>query len=236
MKKIVSALLIVGFSASAATAAPSYIKRDGARGYNVTYDYKDKEKSGWYAAIRAQLNLLNWKNTYYSDWVGYNGNDEYSFKPVFGGSAAAGRRFEYFWRAEVEAGYTGLFSDEGQGISFNFSAPYVLANIYYDFNGGLYLGAGLGAAAPIMVLEGDIFLPGGRVKTSVSPMAGLMAGYSRKLDDNIALDLRYRIAGWSGAKQTRHFTDNPVTTTFYLENKIGLVLENSFSVGLRYEF
>ncbi|MDR2413255.1 MAG: hypothetical protein LBD50_03540 [Rickettsiales bacterium] len=235
MKKLASVFILAGFAASAAAAAPSYIKRDAGSGYKVTYDYKDKEKGGWYAALRAQLNLLSWENTYFSDYVGYSGGDKYSMKPVFGGSLSFGKRFDYFWRVELEAGYTGMFTDEGQGMEFNFSIPYLLANAMYDFSNGLYLGGGLGAAFPMTTWKGDLFLPGGRTKVAVSPMAGLMAGYVHKLDDNMVLDLRYRIAGFNGSKHTRNFEDLS-SIQYYFESKIGLVLENSFSVALRYEF
>ncbi|MDR0741260.1 MAG: outer membrane beta-barrel protein [Rickettsiales bacterium] len=235
MNKITSALLLIGLTISAADAAPSYIRRAGAQGYKVTYDYTNKEKSGWYASVRAQLNLLNWKNIYYSDDVGRDGHDDYSFEPVFGGGVSAGKKFSHFWRAELEVGYTGQFTDSGQGFEFNFSTPYALLNAYYDFTNGLYLGAGAGAAMPLTTWNSDIFLSGNRTKAAFSPMAGLMLGYARELDDNFVLDLRYRIAGWNGSKHTRYFTDNAMNP-HYFETKIDLVLENSFSVGLRYEF
>ena len=68
-----------------------------------------------------------------------------------------------------------------------------------------------------------------------------MAGYSHKLDDNMVLDLRYRIAGMYGTNQKREWKSG--TTILgedvggkYLENKIGLILDNSISIGIRYEF
>ncbi|MDR1338252.1 MAG: hypothetical protein LBJ73_04475 [Rickettsiales bacterium] len=237
MNKIISALLLVGLTVSAATAAPRYVKRDGAQGYNVTYDYTDKEKSGWYASIHAQLSLLNFEYKYFSDDVGYWDSDKYSFEPVFGGSVSVGKKFGAFWRSEIEVGYTGVFTDEGEGFEFKFSTPYALINAYYDFSNGLYLGGGVGAAMPTTSLDWDGFITKNRTKTSFSPMAGLMVGYSHKLDDNFVLDARARVAGWNGTKQTRYFQDEtPLANTYYLESKIDLVLESSLSVGLRYEF
>lgn len=235
MKKITSALLLVGLTVSVADAAPSYVRRDGTQGYNVTYDYTDKEKSGWYGTIRAQLSLLSFDYKFYSDDVGYWSKDEYSFEPVFGGSIAAGKKFGHFWRGELEIGYGGQFTDKDEGIELKFSTPYALVNAYYDFNSGFYLGGGLGTAMPMTSLDGDIFVKGSRSKSSVSPMAGLMAGYTHKLDDNFVIDFRYRLAGWNGLKHTRHFEDI-ADNLYYLETKIDLVLENSLSIGLRYEF
>ncbi|MDR0726907.1 MAG: hypothetical protein LBF37_02480 [Rickettsiales bacterium] len=237
MKKMTSALLLVGLTVSVAEAAPSHVRRDGANGYNVTYNYTDKEKNGWYGTIRAQLNFLNWKNTYYSDDVGYKGEDKYSFEPVFGGSLAVGKKFGYFWRGELELGYGGQFSDSGQGFEFKFSTPYALVNAYYDFNSGLYLGGGLGAAMPMQKLSWSGFKDGDLDKMGFSPMAGLMFGYTHKLDDSFVIDLRYRIAGWNGIKDSGIFVEDVAPyAEHYLETKIGLVLENSVSVGLRYEF
>jgi len=62
-----------------------------------------------------------------------------------------------------------------------------------------------------------------------------MLGYARKLDDNLVLDLRYRIAGFNGTTISRKFEDT-LNNQYYLDTKVGLVLDNSFSVGLRYEF
>lgn len=235
MKKLVSMFVLASLTMTAAHAAPSYIMRDGQGGYNVTYNYTDKEKNGWYVALRAELSLLNWKNEYFSDDVGYGSSDKYSFEPIFGGSVSVGKKFKHFWRGEIEAGYTGLFTDKDQGIEFNLSAPYAMVNAMYDFTNGLYVGGGLGVAIPMTKLDGDIFLAGERSKTSVSPMAGLMVGYTHKLDDNFVVDVRYRLGGFMGTKHTRHFVTS-AGATYYLENKIDLVLDNSFSIALRYEF
>ncbi len=238
MKKLVSimALCAVVTPAFSATknARPSHLTRTANGGYDVTYNYTDKAKSGWYGAVRAELSFLNWKNKYSSD-VPLNeseDHDDYSFEPLFSADLAFGKRINYFWRAEVEAGYITEFSDEDEGYKFTMSVPYLMANGYYDFDNGLYLGAGVGVALPMTTLDSVAFTDAGnRDKTGVSPMLGLMAGYSYKLDDNLVLDLRYRIAGFYGTSQERE-----LNTTHYLKNKIGLVLDNSISIGIRYEF
>lgn len=244
MKKLVSviALLTIATPSFAATKAarPSYLTRDANGGYSVTYNYTDKEKSGWYGSVRADLSFLNWENKYYKEGVSF-GNDKYSFKPMFAMDVAAGKRFGYFWRAEVEAGYLFAFTDKDEGFEFSLSVPYVMANGYYDFSNGLYLGAGLGAAMPRTELIDDDFISGNNPKWSVSPMAGLMAGYTHKLDDNLVLDLRYRIAGFMGHTQEREWAVGTMIGTEnvggkHLKNEIGFIMDNSISLGIRYEF
>ena len=181
MKKLVSLVVLLSL-ATAANAAPSYVQRDNRGGYNVTYDYMDKAKTGWYITGRAEVSFLNWKNKYSSNFPGANNDfdsDDYSFEPVFGGSLAATK------------------------LSWE------------NFKSG----------------DGD--------KTSVSPMAGVMLGYTQELDDNLVLDIRYRLAGFTGTKHKRNFEYYDGAAALhgaYLENKIGLILDNSISVGIRYEF
>ena len=238
MKRLISivALLAVATPAFAATKAPrpSHITRTSDGSYDVTYNYTDKANSGWYAAARAELSLLNWKNKYYSD-IPLNeeeDHDDFSFEPVFSANLAFGKRINYFWRAEAEVGYITRFTDEDEGYEFALSTPYLLANGYYDFSNGLYIGAGVGIALPTTTLDAVRFTDdGNRKKVGVSPMGALMAGYSYKLDDSLVLDLRYRIAGFYGTTQKRELDGD-----HYFKNKIGLVLDNSISVGLRYEF
>lgn len=242
MKKLVSVFVLAAMTTGAsvaATAVPSHIKRDARGGYDVTYSYQDKVKTGWYAVGRAGVSFLNWTNKYsFSDPDLSNEEDKFSFKPVFDGSLAVGRRFDYFWRGELELGYMGQFSDSGDGLDFDLSAPYLMANGYYDFTNGFYLGAGLGVAFPMTHIDGAsayFSVTGGdRDKTGFSPMAGVMAGYTTKLDDNLVLDVRYRLAGLNGSKQKINYENSD--GAFTVESKIGLIWDNSISVGLRYEF
>lgn len=240
MKKIVSFAVLVALTATVADAAPSHLKRTNDGGYQVTYDYTQKEKTGWYVGGRAELSLLNWENKYSSDLptvVDEFGSDKYSFEPVFGGSLFTGRTFNYFWRAEVEAGLIGQFTDKDMGIEFKLTVPYVMLNGYYDFVNGLYLGAGVGVAVPKTELDWAGFDTGNRSKRAISPMGALMAGWTYELDSNLALDLRYRLAVFSGTTQERVFSDYVSGFEgYYLKNEIGLVLDNSVSLGIRYEF
>lgn len=233
MKKLVSVMVLTAL-ATPAIAAPSHITRNSSGGYDVTYNYTDKAKTGWYVGGRAALSLLNWENEYSSNDPAANSdydNDEYSFESVFGGSVFAGRTFNYFWRAEVEAGLIGQFDDKDDGFEFQLTVPYVLANGYYDFSNGLYVGAGLGVAMPKTELDGAAFESGDRSKTAVSPMGALMFGFTHKLDYNLVLDLRYRLAAFGGTDHER-MLDNG----YKFKNEIGLILDNSVSLGIRYEF
>ncbi len=238
MKKILSVFVVLGLAVAAADAAPSHLRRNSAGGYEVTYNYTDKAKTGWYITGRAELSLLNWKNEYTTTGVPADesaDSDKYSFEPVFGGSLAGGFHFNYFWRAELELGYIGSFTDKDNGVEFTLSAPYAMANLYYDFVNGFYVGAGLGAALATTKVDAAGFVAGDRTERDISPMGGVMLGYSHKLDNNLVLDLRYRLAGFMGTEQTRVYIDE-LSKSHDFTNDIGLILDNSVSVGLRYEF
>ncbi len=244
MKKLVSLSVLLGLVAAPSfaairPAAPSHIAKDGRGGYDVTYNYKDKAKNGWYITGRAELSLLNFKNKY-SVSGGFladedHSEDKYSFEPVFGGSIAAGKKINYFWRAELEGGYLGYFSDEDAVAEFSLSIPYIMLNGYYDFTNGLYVGAGVGAALSNYKISGDHFNGYDKTKTALSPMAGLMFGWTHQLDENLVLDLRYRLAGMTGAELKLHFQDTD-DNTYGFKSKTGMILDNSFSLGIRYEF
>ena len=254
MKKLVSVLAILAVSpAFAATKAarPSYLTRGADGAYDVTYSYTDKVKSGWYGVARAEMNFLNWESKYSTDIPGSwtkLGSDKYSLEPVFSFDIAFGAKINYFWRAEVEAGYMTEFSDKDEGYEVTLSTPYIIANGYYDFTNGLYIGAGLGVAMPRTELVDDSFKSGNNPKWSVSPMGALMFGFAHQLDDNLVLDLRYRISGFTGHEQTREWvagtkidTDNDGVADLeiggdHLRNKMGFILDNSISLGIRYEF
>ena len=143
MKKIISLFGVVALTATAATAAPNYLQRGQDGVYKVTYDYTDRAEVGhWYIGGRLDLNLLNWENEYSSNDPMIDAEfdkDEYSFEPVIGGNIFVGRTFDYFWRAEVEAGLIGQFDDSDDGFDFKLTVPYVMANGYYDFANGFYL-------------------------------------------------------------------------------------------------
>ncbi len=244
MKKLVSVSVLMGLFvvpsfAAVRTAQPSHISRDGRGGYDVTYNYKDKAKTGWYITGRAELSLLNFKNEY-SVSEGFSADeshseDKYSFEPVFGGSIAAGKKINYFWRAELEGGYLGYFSDEDAVAKFSLSIPYVMLNGYYDFTNGLYVGAGVGAALSNYKISGDYFNGYDKTKTALSPMAGLMLGWTHQLDENLVLDLRYRLAGMTGAELKLGFQDTD-DNVYGFKSKTGMILDNSVSFGIRYEF
>lgn len=240
MKKIVSLAILVGLTAPA-VAAPSYLTRTGDGGYRVTYNYTDKAKTGWYVGGRAELGFWNWKNKYDTsdNFQGDKeyGTDDFSFEPVFGGSLFGGTRFAYFWRAELELGYLGYFEDADVMAQYSLQIPYAMANLYYDFTNGLYVGAGVGAAMPIEKIDLVGYADGtDRTEYGFAPMAGIMLGYSYELDENLVLDLRYRLSGMTGY---HHRVDDLVTEDddlVWFENEVDFILDNSISIGIRYEF
>lgn len=244
MKRLVSLSAVMAFIAMPAFAAPrnatpSHITKDGNGGYDVTYNYKDKAKTGWYLTGRAELSFLNFKNKYSSasEFAAdeSHSEDKYSFEPVFGGSLAAGKKINYFWRAELEAGYLGFFEDEDEVAKFSISMPYLMVSGYYDFTNGLYVGAGLGASLAQYKISGDYFRGYDKDKTTFAPMAGLMFGWTHQLDDNLVVDLRYRLAGMTEAELKLYFQDT-ADQTYWFKSKTGMILDNSVSFGIRYEF
>lgn len=238
MKKIVSLAVLAALTTTVADAAPSYIKRDANGGYGVTYDYTDKAKNGWYVGGHVALNLMNWENEYSTNAPNADEltNDKYSFEPVFGGDIFVGKTFKYFWRAEIEGGLLGQFEEETTGTTFKMTIPYLMANGYYDFVNGLYVGAGVGIALPKTELQGAYFHGGDSSKRSVSPMVGVMLGYTYELDYNLTLDLRYRLAGLMGNELNRTHIYAGDMQEYDIKNEIGLILDNSLSIGIRYNF
>lgn len=232
MKKIVSLAVLAAMGVTAADAAPSYLTRNRDGSYNVTYDYNDKAKTGWYVGGRASLSLMNWENEASTNAPDADDLKDESFtEVVFGGAVFAGHTFNYFWRAELEAGLIGQYEEEELNTTFKLTVPYVMANGYYDFANGLYVGTGLGIAMPKTELSGMYFTAGDSTERNVSPMFGLMAGWSHKLDYNLVLDVRYRLAGLWGTEHERE-----TFGLYEFKNEIGLILDNSISIGLRYEF
>ncbi|MEE1110577.1 MAG: hypothetical protein UIH99_00005, partial [Alphaproteobacteria bacterium] len=68
---------------------------------------------------------------------------------------------------------------------------------------------------------------------TASPILGVMLGYTYDLDYNLTLDVRYRLSGFMGTEHERVFN---YFDDYDIKNKIGLVLDNSISIGLRYNF
>ncbi len=234
MKKLVSLAVLAALTTTVADAAPSYIKRDAQGGYNVTYDYTDKAKNGWYVGGHVALNLMNWENEYDTNSPDEISNDSYT-ELMFGGDLFVGYKFNYFWRAEIEGGLLGQFEDESAGTTFKMTIPYLMANGYYDFTNGLYVGAGVGIAMPKTELQGVFFTGGDGSEQTVSPMVGVMLGYSYELDYNLTLDVRYRLSGLMGNKIERTFAHLD-GNTYDVSNDVGLILDNSISLGIRYNF
>ena len=150
MKKIVSLAVLSALAMGTADAAPSYLQRNQDGSYKVTYDYTDRAETGWwYMGGRLDLNLLSWTNEYDTNAPNADklGAEDSYIRTLFGGNVFVGHTFDYFWRAEVEAGIISEFEDEESGTTFKLTTPYLMANGYYDFANGFYVGAGLGIRA-----------------------------------------------------------------------------------------
>ena len=204
---------------------------------------KEPLDSTFYIAANVMMNMWSWKNEYESDYGGvlekFN-SDKYSFESVWGGSLALGARFSSGWRSDVELGVMSDFSDSDDFVKFTLSIPYVMANVYYDFDSGFYVGAGLGIARPTISLEGEFFNWEGAENSEISPKVGVAFGYAAAVSDNTFIDFRYRLSGIKGT----HVTNSTFLWDQYINEyeeyslKItnGFIMENSISVGIRFNF
>lgn len=237
MNKILSiALMGVMVAPFAAFSASDRVQQKSDVMSSVSNDYTDN----WYMTGRLGMSFLNWTNKYKTNNSNdtvvpeYGEDESFSFKPVFSGGLSVGRIFDYSWRAEFEAGYIGQFSQADNGTEFKLSIPYATINGYYDFDFGMYLGAGVGMALPMTEMNDAALNWSGTKKTSFGVMGSAMIGYAVPLDEKFTFDLRYRISAITGS--THKVTWNPDGNDYYLSNKIGVILDNSIMLGLRYNF
>ena len=101
---------------------------------------------------------------------------------------------------------------------------YSTLNGYYEFKTGVYVGIGGGFATIKTSLNHTALAKVS--KTNMSPMGAVMLGWTHPVNDKLTFDLRYRFSMFSGTE----FNDLDVHT------KIGMIMNNSLSAGLRYAF
>jgi opacity protein-like surface antigen len=197
----------------------------------------------WYIGANVMMNMWSWKNEYDSNYSGVDiafESDIYSFERVLGGSLAVGNIFDGGWRAELEVGMTSEFKDESDYATYTMAAPYLVVNVYHDFDVGLYIGAGAGVARPETKL--DLRLPTELAKfaeQSWSPKASIMFGYMWSFNDRFGVDFKYRLSGFKGNKMAGTFLwdqNTSVLEEYDLHIDSDFVVENTFSAGVRYKF
>lgn len=223
------------------TVSPYVGRRVEAGQYKRVPNKSDKNL---YAGGRLALSLLSWDNKF--DFGGDenalvpSATQEYSLETLFGGSAFVGTDFKLYdtwFRADLEAGLIGRFEDSGDGFAIKLTVPYVIANGYYDFSNNFYAGMGVGVALPMTRFEHPYFVDDNDSKIGVSPMFALMAGWFHNLNESVTLDVRYRLSTFMGNEHSREINDvNILNDGYVYTSKTGWVLENSLSVGLRYNF
>lgn len=202
--------------------------------------------SGAYVGGRLGVNLWSWENKYKAiPATAYHNDkfdhDKYTFEPVFGGALFAGFHINPSWRADLEVGYAGKFSDSDSLFSFKMVSQHVTLNGYYDFSNGLYLGLGAGVAFTKGELDG-LYVASSSSKSRTSFLGAGMFGYAHHLTDSVVLDFRYRLSGYAGPKWSAGISGYPAPTEpgydqlTGLQIKTGLIWDNAFTVGIRFEF
>lgn len=203
---------------------------------NVGYATKtDSYVKHWYLGLRGDLSFLNWTNKY--DNGTESGSDKFSFKSVAGADVFVGYKFNNDIRAEIELGYIGKYSEseteyygyDPEKSEFSLSTSYLLMNGYYDFNYGLYAGAGIGATMIDVTLD-NTYVNKKDVR-HFSLMGALMFGWNYDLDDSVSLDLRYRLGAFHGDNINLDIIGGGQVKT-----EVGYILDNTFSVGIQYHF
>ena len=63
-----------------------------------------------------------------------------------------------------------------------------------------------------------------------------MLGYSYELDNNLVLDIRYRLSGMTGWHHRINNLIDDEGAPFWFENEVDFLFDNSISIGIRYEF
>ena len=203
-------------------------KRDGETSINYR---RVRKPLDWYTGVHFGTSFLSWKNEYlYNNTAG---SDTFNFKPVIGADIAVGLEFDKKWRAELEFGYIGNYSEHEteyyseyhtEQTDFNLSTMYLSANGYYELGAGVYIGLGFGGAVVRASLNHTALADVS--KTNISPMGAGMIGWTHKLNDKLGLDIRYKFAVFSGS-------------TFYDTNvkvDIGVITDNTLSIGIKYRF
>ena len=237
MKKLLVLFVGVSFLPSFALAQKSddsFLVKNVYGDVNVGYAVKTKNQTYKnYAGLGINLSFLTWKNEYKdSDGVVLE-TESFNFKPLTGVSGVIGVRPADKWRADLEFGYVGKFSDSEVDLDF---IPYILktqfdmvtynitVNGYYEFWRGIYAGVGAGMAMVKTTLDDTLYPT--ETDTSVSPMGALMLGWSESVGERADLDFRYRVALFHGG--------NVIVGGIKIEEDN--VTDMSLSVGLRYNF
>lgn len=262
-KTIACAMFLCGFAPITAFATMAYTPsrpcgcvcgdvscctQNDYSGNSQPYNFQRVQKSqpnevgDWYVAANFMMNLWSWENDYRSDYTGSDllfSKDTYSFESVTGFSFAFGKKFESGLRGDIEFGMSSTFTDADDVAQFSMNIMHLTANIYHDFESGIYLGAGIGVAKPTVKIEGLLFGGNSGENSAISPKVGAALGYAKQVADNTFIDVRYRLSVMKGIDLSQPFMWDQYTGEYeqhILQIEAGLILENSVSVGLRYSF
>lgn len=199
----------------------------------------------FYAAIKYLYTFANFSNKHYSDdkyCVGSSCKDTYSFVSMSGFSASLGAWISEKWRLEVTGGMTGKYRDIADGYEYDLSAKFLELGALYNTTpkrwGGFYVGPVAGVAWVETFMDGAAFLDSDASAKTLSFTGGLNAGYQFLLNDNLVLDIGYKLWFMDAGDHSRklQITDTGGTYDVKFTNKTGWVMNNSLSIGIRYNF
>lgn len=235
MKKLLLLFVVCMIPGFVYGAGGGAYKKDLYGDLNVRPRYSSGDM---YMGIRGSLSFLNWQNKYKDETDVQLDSEGFDFKSVVGLDMVVGYQSIEKWRTDLEFGYVGKYSEgeteyfesyDTEKTKFGLETFYLTANGYYDMSNGLYAGIGAGMAFVKIAIDSNVVA--GNSKTNTSPMGAVMFGWSRKLDEKVTFDLRYRFAVFHGGKLN---IDTGAGT--YIKTEIGFIKDNSLSAGIRYSF
>ena len=194
----------------------------------------------YYIGARFNYNLASFSNKYSlaSDPSDHE-NDSFSFTQQFGFDITGGWQFADKWRAELNYGNFFKYTDRDSDSTFDLSTQFLTLNgIYtaYEWKTtSFYVGAGAGIGVVRTAFSNSVFAHNATTnKTSIGFAGQVMAGLEEKITDNLYLGLTYKLSYLTGHKQEIELLPHPVPDT--LISKTSGILNNTFGIGLRFEF
>ena len=142
MKGFLPLFFCVSLLPAVASAAGSGVNSRNLYGdLNLHYGSTEvvKDTGHVYIGLHADLSFLTWKNEYKNEDNVTMGSDSFNFKPVIGFDIVAGYKSNEKWRADLEIGYVGKYSEseteyyaKAEHTNLNLETFYLLFSAYFS--------------------------------------------------------------------------------------------------------